>query len=96
MARSYKEAAAGRQARLSPGARRQSQVFAGAYELAVQFIELRERRGMTQTELAVATGLNQADISRIEGGAANPTERTLLRIADALDADLRLVERPAS
>jgi len=47
-------------------------------------------------ELAAATGLDQADISRIESGAANPTERTLLRIADALDADLRLIERPAS
>jgi transcriptional regulator with XRE-family HTH domain len=71
-------------------------VFAGADDLAVQLIELRGRRGMTQTELATATGLNQADISRIERGAANPTEQTLLRIADALNADLRLVERPAS
>ena len=96
MARSYGDAAAGRQARLSPGTRRQSAVFAGAYDLAVQLIELRVLRGMTQTELAMATGLNQADISRIERGAANPTERTLLRIADALNADLRMVERPAS
>jgi transcriptional regulator with XRE-family HTH domain len=51
---------------------------------------------MTQAELAAATGLDQGDISRIERGAANPTERTLLRIAYALDADLRLVERTAS
>ncbi len=96
MTRSYEEATAGRQARLSPGARRQSEVFAGAYDMALQYIELRQRRGMTQAELAAATGLDQADISRIEHGAANPTERTLLRLADALDADLRLVERPAS
>ena len=96
MARSYEEATAGRQARLPPDARRQSEAFAGAYDLAVQLSELREQRGITQAELAAATGLNQADISRIERGAANPTERTLLRIAHALDADLRLVERPAS
>ena len=96
MSRSYEEAARGRRARLSPGARRQSEVFAGAYAMAVQFMELRERRGLTQAELAAATGLDQADISRIERGAANPTERTLLRIADALNADLRLIERPAS
>ncbi len=96
MTRSYEEATAQRRARLSPGARHQSEVFAGAYALAVQFIELRERRGMRQAELAAATGLNQADISRIERGTANPTERTLLRIAHALDADLRLIERPAS
>ena len=51
---------------------------------------------MTQSELAAMTGLDQADISRIERGTANPTERTLLRIAHALDADIRLIERTAS
>jgi DNA-binding XRE family transcriptional regulator len=96
MTRSYEEASAGRRARLSAGGRRQSEVFAGAYDMATQLIELREQRGMTQAELAAATGLDQADISRIERGTANPTERTLLRIAHALDADLRLVERTAS
>ena len=96
MSRSYEEAIAERRAQLSPSTRRQSEVFAGAYDMAVQLIALRERRGMTQAELAAATGLNQADISRIERRTANPTERTLLRIADALDADLRLVERTAS
>jgi DNA-binding XRE family transcriptional regulator len=96
MTRSYEEAAAQRQERLPRGARRQSEVFAGAYDMAVQLIELRERHGMTQAELAAATGLDQGDISRIERGAANPTERTLLRIAHALDAGLRLVERTAS
>jgi DNA-binding XRE family transcriptional regulator len=96
MTRSYEEAAAQRQERLPPGARRRSEVFAGAYDMAVQLIELRERRGMTQAELAAATGLDQGDISRIERGAANPTERTLLHIAHVLDADLRPVERTAS
>lgn len=96
MARSYEEATAQRRGRLSQEGRRQSEVFAGAYDLAVQFIYLRERRGMTQAELAAMTGLDQADISRIERGTANPTERTLLRIANALDADIRLVERTAS
>ena len=96
MTRSYEEATAGRKERLSSGARRQSEVFAGAYDIAVQLIELRERRGMTQAELAAATGLDQGDISRIERGAANPTERTLLRIAYALDAEIRIIERTAS
>ncbi len=96
MTRSYAEVAARRRARLSGAAQYQSEVFAGAYDMAVQLIELRERRGMTQAELAVATGIDQADISRIERGSANPTEKTLLRIADALGADLRLVERTAS
>ena len=65
MTRSCDEATAQRQERLSPGARRQSEVFAGAYDIAVQLIGLRERRGMTQAGLAAATGLDQGDISRI-------------------------------
>jgi transcriptional regulator with XRE-family HTH domain len=35
----------------------------------------------------------QSEISRIERGSVHPTERTLVRLADALDADLVLVER---
>lgn len=93
MTRSYEEAVAHRRARQSGTARRQAEVFAGAYAIAVQLIELRERRGLTQAELATATGIDQGDISRIERGSANPTEKTLTRLADALGADLRLVER---
>ena len=55
-------------------ARRQSEIFTGAYHLAVQFIDLRERRGMTQSELAAMTGLDQADISRIERGTESHRE----------------------
>lgn len=93
MARSYLEASAARRAKLSKAGRKQLKVFAGAYDMAMQLVELRERRGMTQAELAAATGMDQGDISRIERGSANPTEKTLLRIADVLGADLRLVER---
>ena len=54
---------------------------------------LREKRGLTQTELAGRSGVPQSEISRIERGSVHPTERTLVRLADALDADLVLVER---
>jgi ribosome-binding protein aMBF1 (putative translation factor) len=91
--RSYAEAVAHRRVRQSGTARRQAEVFAGAYDIAGQLIELRERRGLTQAGLAAATGIDQSDISRIERGSANPTEKTLTRLADALGADLRLVER---
>ena len=78
---------------MSGAAKRQQTTLERAYDLAMQIVELRERRGLTQAELADRTGIDQADISRIERGAANPTERTLGRIAEALGADLRLVER---
>ncbi len=69
------------------------EVFEQAYNIAIQIIELRERHGLTQAELAERCGMDQGDISRIERGATSPTARTLQRIADSLDADVRLVER---
>lgn len=46
--------------------------------------EARASRSVTQTELASMTGIDQADISRIERGTANPSVSTLDRIASAL------------
>ncbi|MPZ79262.1 MAG: helix-turn-helix domain-containing protein [Actinophytocola sp.] len=93
MARSYDEVTAERRARLSPEARQQRALFEQAYDVAVQVIELRERHGLTQAELAERCGMDQGDISRIERGSTSPTARTLQRIAHALAADVRLVER---
>jgi ribosome-binding protein aMBF1 (putative translation factor) len=93
MARTYDQVAAARRTALSEASTAQSVVFEGAYALAVQVMELREKHGLTQAELAKRSGVDQGDISRIERGSAMPNERTLLRIADALDADLRLVSR---
>jgi ribosome-binding protein aMBF1 (putative translation factor) len=93
MSRNYAEASASRRARTSGAAKQQQATFERAYDLAMQIAQLRERRGLTQSDLAAATGIDQADVSRIERGSANPTERTLGRIAEALGAELRLVER---
>ena len=93
MPRSYDDVSATRRARLSPEAGDQRPVFEQAYEVARQVIDLREKHGMTQAELAERCGVDQGDISRIERGATSPTARTLQRIAEALDADVRLVKR---
>ena len=94
MATSYDKAVAGRRAALSGTAKAEARIFERAYALAVQLVELREHRGLTQMQLAELSGVHQADISRIERGSSLPNERTLLRIATALDADLALVARP--
>jgi ribosome-binding protein aMBF1 (putative translation factor) len=96
MSRSYDDASADRRARMSEAVKRHQARFEHAYDLAMQITELRERRGLTQADLANQTGIDQADISRIERGSANPTERTLTRIADALGAELRFVERSSA
>ncbi len=53
-------------------------------------LEGRAEREVTQKELAEATGIAQADISRLENGTANPSLRTLKRLADGLGMRLKL------
>ena len=93
MTRSYVDITAERRAKLDPDAQERSEVFEQAYRIAMQVVELRERHGLTQKQLAEKCGMDQADISRIERGSTSPTTRVLQRIADALDADLKLVAR---
>ncbi|MCR5322531.1 MAG: helix-turn-helix transcriptional regulator [Lachnospiraceae bacterium] len=45
---------------------------------------------MTQEELAKATGISQADISRLERGTGNPSIKTLQRVARALKMALKI------
>ena len=95
MKRDYDSVVADRAAHAAPDVLAQGEVFERAHDIAVQVMALRERHGLTQRQLAERCGIDQGDISRIERGSTSPTTRTLQRIADALDADLRLVA-PAS
>jgi transcriptional regulator with XRE-family HTH domain len=82
-----------RRDRLAPEPAEHREVFEKSCAIAVQLISLREKHGLTQAQLAERCGVDQGDISRIERGSTSPTARTLQRIADALDADVWLVER---
>lgn len=93
MAHTYGSIMSDRRARLGPESAAQRKVLERAYDLALQLIALRESQGLTQAQLARRCGVDQGDISRIERGSTSPTARTLQRIADALDADVRLVAR---
>lgn len=50
----------------------------------------RARAGMSQSELADRSGIDQSDISKIERGAANPSVATLNRLADAMGMKLQV------
>lgn len=52
-------------------------------------VEGREENGMTQKQLSDITGITQADISRLESGTANPSLRTLKRLAAGMGMALR-------
>jgi DNA-binding XRE family transcriptional regulator len=61
----------------------------GAYaRLAREVFELRKAAGLTQRQLAAKSGVQQADISRIEVGDANPTLATIAALAYALGAQV--------
>lgn len=53
-------------------------------------IDARRESGMTQKQLSEKTGINQADISRLERGNANPSLHTLQRLAAGMNMKLKL------
>lgn len=53
--------------------------------LAVNLFELRQSHGWSQEVLADRAGMTQAQIARIEAGHANPTLRTITKLACSLD-----------
>ena len=48
----------------------------------------RARAGISQSELATQTGINQSDISKLERGIGNPSIGTLKRLEDAMKMEL--------
>ena len=55
------------------------------YQVAFNVVSSRKKKNMTQKELSEMTGIDRADICKIENGNANSTLETLQRIAEALD-----------
>jgi DNA-binding XRE family transcriptional regulator len=62
------------------------------FHIAGQLLALRHRRGLTQRRLSELSGIQQADISRIERGETQPTTVTAKRLADALGVDFGFYE----
>jgi transcriptional regulator with XRE-family HTH domain len=59
-------------------------------QVAGQVADRRKERGLSQAELAALVGTTQSAIARLESGGRPPRIDTLLRIANALDADLHI------
>ena len=69
---------------------------AEADEIMHALIEARRASGMTQKELSELTGIAQGDISKLEKGNANPSLRTLIRLAEGMDMKLKVEFCPSS
>ena len=65
------------------------------FQIAKAMLDGRSARNLTQKELAEITGITQSDISKLENGNANPSLRTLERLAAGLGMRIRLECVPA-
>jgi transcriptional regulator with XRE-family HTH domain len=57
--------------------------------LTWRIVELRAKKGWSQSRLAEEAGITQSTLSRIENGTQEPRAQTLVKIADALDVEYR-------
>lgn len=76
-----------------PEAVAELEAFRLHFSLARQLAERRRECHLTQKQLAELSGIDQAEISRIERGQANPTTTTLGALTSALAVDVQLVAR---
>ena len=53
-------------------------------------VDARTSQNMTQKELAERTGINQADISKLENGTRNPSVNLMKRLAEGLGMALKI------
>lgn len=60
------------------------------FDVIRAMIDARISQNLTQKELAEKTGINQADISKLENGTRNPSLKLLKRLADGMGMDLKI------
>ena len=60
------------------------------FQIIQAMIDARKLKGITQKELSERTGIAQSDISKLENGNANPSLRTLQRLASGMGYILKL------
>ena len=53
-------------------------------------VDARSSQNLTQKELAERTGINQADISKLENGTRNPSVNLLKRLAEGMGMVLKI------
>lgn len=58
------------------------------FQVALNVIACRKEKNITQKKLSELTGIDRADISKIENANANSTMETLIKIANAFDKQI--------
>jgi len=73
-----------------PEFRKEYEALEPEYTIMQAMIDARTSKGLTQKELSIRSGIAQGDISKLENGNANPSIRTLQRLATAMGKTLRI------
>lgn len=60
------------------------------YEIVKAILDCRKENGLSQIELAKLTGIDQANLSRIENANFNPTLKFLKKLAAGLGKELHI------
>ena len=60
------------------------------FSIIQALLDARKNSGLTQMDLAERTGIAQADISKLEHGNANPSLKTLQRLAEGMGMRLKV------
>ena len=60
------------------------------FDVIRAIIDARTNQNLTQKQLSEKTGINQADISKLENGTRNPTINLLKRLSDGMDMILKI------
>ncbi len=68
--------------------RKEYESLEAEFQLIREIIAARKDKNITQKELSDLTGITQGDISKIENGNANPSLKTLKKLAAAFDKKL--------
>lgn len=64
------------------------------FQIVRAMIDARKKKHLSQKELSNLTGISQADISRLENGNANPSIRTLQRLAAGMGMRVKIEFQP--
>lgn len=74
----------------NPEFKKEYEALESEYTIIQAIIDVRKQKNLTQEQLSELTGIDQADISKIERGVSNPTLKLLRKLADGMGMDLKI------
>jgi transcriptional regulator with XRE-family HTH domain len=74
----------------NPDFRAEYEALEPEFAIIQAIIDARKISGLTQHQLAEKTGIAQGDISKLENGNANPSLKTLQRLASGMEMTLKV------